>query len=600
MRAKPYIRSIFRAFYSLPSLTFIIIILMTSLAGCNMPSMQSASEPKFSDKNAQMYQMYSDTSADPAQNQLQVRRFIGHLHMTDLEDIFGDIQALPQDENCNYVGGPVVRDDVIWYVTVTPDLVGVNLISIAFDGTRSSAFDLDGDRVVDILDIRLNDLRRISFVTEKLGMDVFKYFVQNQNPFCDSELIRQLHLPELGCNDTGEGLSGGNSGSGVFFSGTNIVDPIEMLCSAYDTGVRANFRAYNPAQGYWTDHTVRQETSGHMVGTQETTDKFDATGDFLGTDRITTYIDVVDPTAAVIVIVEHVNSDGHGTRTTTFHFGDGTSSSETSEFVVAPEDVGEPDFDGERTQPRSPVNAPLVITHSPDEPDPDDREPNDPGDNSSTQGNPGPEGDDSVIAEFCRRRANHQSGIEQALADDPTSMGVSCGDVVDAPSNPNCMFIEWATELDFMSVFDMAGDDGNCDPNGERGCEPAGVHEQISRIRGMTAELWSLDLPSINICPAVICDPSTAVEFQTYTAGQIEFSCAEIPETPTLEPSEENCPPGTYYAPVTNRCIQIQIQQAGGSGDGGGSSGACNLSTSACTSQGLSFDSGSCSCVPIQ
>lgn len=30
--------------------------------------------------------------------------------------------------------------------------------------------------------------------------------------------------------------------------------------------------------------------------------------------------------------------------------------------------------------------------------------------------------------------------------------------------------------------------------------------------------------------------------------------------TATLEPSEANCPPGTYYAPVTNQCIAIEIK----------------------------------------
>lgn len=70
-------------------------------------------------------------------------------------------------------------------------------------------------------------------------------------------------------------------------------------------------------------------------------------------------------------------------------------------------------------------------------------------------------------------------------------------------------------------------------------------------------------------------------------------------EPPILEPSYENCPPGTYYAPVTNRCIAIQLPQGGGEGGSAGA-GTCSLSVSACSSQGLSFDSNTCQCVPIQ
>lgn len=72
-----------------------------------------------------------------------------------------------------------------------------------------------------------------------------------------------------------------------------------------------------------------------------------------------------------------------------------------------------------------------------------------------------------------------------------------------------------------------------------------------------------------------------------------------LPPPPTLEPSEENCPPGTYYAPATNRCIEIQIPD-GGSGGRDGKGGGCNLSVAKCSKQGLSFDGNSCECVPIQ
>ncbi|MBM3126712.1 MAG: hypothetical protein FJZ87_16860 [Chloroflexi bacterium] len=102
------------------------------------------------------------------------------------------------------------------------------------------------------------------------------------------------------------------------------------------------------------------------------------------------------------------------------------------------------------------------------------------------------------------------------------------------------------------------------------------------------------------MCSPLACDPAESAQLQSYTAGDIEFSCPVFPE-PTLEPSEENCPPGTYYAPVTNRCIDIQVPQGDGTGGSeGGSSGGCSLTTDACTAQGQSFDSNTCGCVDIQ
>src|SRR5690349_20535664 len=134
MKRKPYFRSILAILTTLPSLTFISILVIISVGACNLPFSQSPNIPEntkeFSDKNARMYQMYYDSSDDPAQNESQVRRFLGHLHLADLQDIFGDIQSLPQDEDCNYVGGPVEHEGLLWYVKDTPDLVGVNLISI--------------------------------------------------------------------------------------------------------------------------------------------------------------------------------------------------------------------------------------------------------------------------------------------------------------------------------------------------------------------------------------------------------------------------------------------------------------------------------------
>ena len=77
----------------------------------------------------------------------------------------------------------------------------------------------------------------------------------------------------------------------------------------------------------------------------------------------------------------------------------------------------------------------------------------------------------------------------------------------------------------------------------------------------------------------------------------------EVPaDQPEFTPSELTCPPGTYYAPATNRCIAIRIPEksSGESSGSGESGGVCNLSVSICNNEGKSFNSKECECVTIQ
>jgi hypothetical protein len=72
---------------------------------------------------------------------------------------------------------------------------------------------------------------------------------------------------------------------------------------------------------------------------------------------------------------------------------------------------------------------------------------------------------------------------------------------------------------------------------------------------------------------ATICDLENSCGDGACQAGcEDAVSCAQ-----DCEPSDANCPPGTYFAPVTNQCIAIQIVEPkkdnGGEDDGGG--GAC-------------------------
>lgn len=581
-----------------PVFTFILIF-SGVIAACNLPADQADSveeiseETVFSDKNARMYQMYFDSSADPAQNELQKRRFIGHLHLADIEDIFGDIQSLPMDEDCNYVGGPVLYEGLIWYATISADLVGVNLISFAPDGARSSAFDLDGDRVVDILDLRLADNRRFSFFTEQLGLDVFKNWLQGLDPFCNSELIRQLGLPELGCDERGDGSSGGDG----FAPGSGIVDPFDMLCSEYDTspgsgilnlGTRSqrsdDIRRTSilEPEAYWSANPSVYKVVETFVTENLTT------GEIERIDKIITTVDAsTNPPHVVTVVTETVYPSGHGVREYQSYNSDGTPSGPPSRenFNVHPDDRGQDNYDHESSSPA----AYLPETFPPSS-------------TGGTQGDPGPEGDDTAVAEFCQRRANHQSGAEQAAGQDPSSMSVSCDDLVGAPSSGNCTILEWARPEDFRDVLHPPTSNG-CDtfqsPDDNRHCEPSNIQE---RLRGLTAQLWSLDAPEISICPAIVCDPALATELRSYTAGDIDVACSvkfevepAIENVPTLAPPSASCPRGSKYDPAKGRCVRISQDD-----DGGNAGGACNLSIAVCSAQGQSFNSVTCECEDIQ
>jgi hypothetical protein len=86
-----------------------------------------------------------------------------------------------------------------------------------------------------------------------------------------------------------------------------------------------------------------------------------------------------------------------------------------------------------------------------------------------------------------------------------------------------------------------------------------------------------------------ICDLENSCGDGACQAGcEDAVSCAQ-----DCEPSDANCPSGTYYAPVTNQCIAIQIVEPkkdnGGGDDGGGGacpagqSWTCNLTNGKCS-----------------
>lgn len=118
------------------------------------------------------------------------------------------------------------------------------------------------------------------------------------------------------------------------------------------------------------------------------------------------------------------------------------------------------------------------------------------------------------------------------------------------------------------------------------GSEPGEITWTVRAIGRNGATLLSVGPSTIPVEP---CAPS----------GVIPPLLETPTETPTLTAtpaSDKDCPPGTYFAPATNRCIPIQIvttKPEGGNDGGGGSScieppGACGL--------GMYWSSATCSC----
>jgi hypothetical protein len=516
----------FHARNNLAGLSFIVVLIGLFAAGCSPRSTPTATPAAFADKNARMYQMYFDSSADPAVNELQARRFMGHIRMADLEALIGENGTLVRDESCRFLGGPVL-DEVgrTWYATQSPDLVGANLVSISPDGTKSSAFDLDGDRMVDILDIQLPDGRRASVIAEAVGLDPFLEWLKGNDPFCNADLMKGLDLPDLACTDTGG--SAGGSGSGAASAG--FADPADSICAGYSGGPASSFLANSPTQSWSVgvgEVTTWRSPDG-ALRIEESTDYFDArTGEFEGTNK---YITEYNPSNdSLVEIHESVSYRGYGTRTITVTESDGTRTTRTETFRVARDDAGQPGYDEALASPASP-GAPTEEEEAEQE-----REENESAgtETDATQGEPGPEGDDSVIAEFCARRENYLSGVEQAVQHDPSAISISCGDLVGAPT-PNCKILEWARPEDWRTILEPPSDN-SCDAfdDPEKQCEGSGVEDRIRKFLGETAELWSLDTPDITLCSPLACDPANQAALRSYTSGEANIACPAVAEAP--------------------------------------------------------------------
>ena len=316
---------------------------------------------------------------------------------------------------------------------------------------------------------------------------------------------------------------GGGVASGP---GINYVDPFDLVCADYESDPDDPYVVTGPSR---QTETVQTASNGSYTS-MRTTGWYTAEGDFVESIRIIKYYN--EEGVLTRLTVETMNSDGHGTRAIT-DWEEGTSSS--IEFEADLDEQGH--YKSNETRP--PAENPNSDDPAPED-DPAAEEPVEvpppPGFfGPGSSGDPGPDGDDSSLEDFCERRGT-PSGVEQAAATDPTVFAVGCGDLVGAPvGGDDCTIFEWARAGDFRGATEGGG--SNCGPlekpDEDGNCMPSVSFEDM---RGRTAEIASISLLDADLCPIIVCrrDPLAGDAQQEPAVPQ----SGELPtETPAQEPS---------------------------------------------------------------
>ena len=495
----------------------VIVFFLIAAAGCNLPGSVPTETPggtpsdsNLTDENAEPYRMFFNPAGTNTED-VQVRKFIGQIRLADLESIFGDLRELPKDEDGNSVADALLKDGKLWYLLMSPSGASVNLVSIGADGVVSSVIDANGDKVADIVDMRLPDGRRFTFLTEQVGLDIFEFLRNGLDPWCEPELADSIPGLEegFGCGNEddasgGEGGAGSSNGSNGF-EDTGIVDPFDLACEGYSTGGKAGIMSRVRRHAFIRSariQSIYREGSGDTQIFTQVHETY--SGEYTHTTRIIREYGVDGE--PISTTYETVYPDGHGHRSTQYHdTGDVQRLPREEEIQVKMDPDNEGQYSSNKTDPPY------------DNPHPEDAE------SSSTtevivprvsapesggsQGDPGPEGDDSSLADFCARRGAVRSGAEDAASRDPSSIGVSCDDLVGAPSAGDCTIIEWARPEDFTGAIDRSGGDSCGDlytDDGTGHCEPTSI---IEKLRGRTAEILSMQLGDVAICGGLVCRP---------------------------------------------------------------------------------------------
>ncbi len=563
-----YLRKIIKIFkYSIFAILITLLVSACSPANNNDNENVPQEDSQPSHPNDQTYRMFFDGESI---DDIQIRQFTGQLLLPKFEDMFKEVTTIEEDEDGNFISGPVFIDGHVWYMKMSPSKNSVNLISVSPDGTTSSAMDVDGDGVADSVDILGIDGKRFTFLTEAMGLRLLDEFLNGRNPWCDDNLVSELGLEKgFGCGDESNSDSSGAPGGGVGgFAGTGLIDPMDMICSGYDTGNRGKILGLaNPRALIYSSTNTFIDRGDHgtstIVTNVQTTE-----GTTVEHVRTTRIIYNYDGDGDLIQrINESVDANGDGTRTIT-NYEDGAVSNvilpAPFKAKLNPDQIGQYDSNESTPPPESPYPEDSEESRHDERTYLPDEQPSDA--DVGTDSNPGPDGDDSSIASFCGRRGQVSGGVEGAASTDPSVMGVSCGDLVGAPSSDDCIIIEWANPENFAgAVAPSSGN--NCgpfeQPDDEGNCSGASIAE---KLRGLTAIIATLNLKEVVICPPIVCNPA---EFAESNQRQEISAPASEPQTDSgntgVIPTATLCytGPSANYVVVSSLNSNIEVTVIG-------------------------------------
>ena len=428
------------------------------------------------DPEAKLYRMYIDNG----DGGLTQRKFNGRLQLADIESRFGPLEQLPQDSLGNYIGDWKYFEDRAWWLIAGPNFVGVNVITVDKEGNLSSAVDLNGDRIAEIVDIRLADRTRFTFADELIGMGFLEHWLLNQNPFCNELDITGVGYPIMNCSESG-------SNGGQYLPGGGIPDFFEDFCNEYlDSPQRQIPNVVNHGDRIHERHSIRGPDYDNGMPTSRTYTRttLDGEGNHIVTNRF--HMEYDREGHVVRETVEKVVGEGRGTRTVIIYNEDGSSTSYEETFTTDVDsyldDIGN-------------QNPPPATSSTPETTDP-----------GPVDGPLGPEGD---LEAWCEATVPYESGVEQAATRDPSAFRLSCDDlVVSNTGGSDCTIIEWARPGDFTGVLDPPSTNSGCGPfeqPGEDGsCGPV---SGVQRLLGQTAEVVSANLGEIVLCDPIVCNP---------------------------------------------------------------------------------------------
>jgi len=514
-----HIRNAYFANLRLARIPVLLLLLITvactgnQATGGDQPNDSNQAEEvvveQLADPNAQTYRMFYDGAAAPDGSELNIRRFTGQLHLADYQAIFGNLEALPEDDYGNRVAGPTLKDGVIWSLVVNPSLTAINLIGFDADGTLNSALDLNGDGIADIVDIRLGDGRRFAFISELLGMGTFLDWLEGNNALCDPQSPIDSGIDNFVCPDESAGSGAGQGGT----SGNYYVSPLDTMCSKYDTGYRGpisvgagNYGTGSTSvfisEGYFYDagnfKGSRVETSfvnrgenNEYLSTSKVITDYDANGNVI---QITEEEVSRDASGAAVGtrVVTTVNSDGTRTKSDpeliTAELGRNGNYEADAPLPASHEEAGRDDFPREPQHRQAPPPPPQTTSDTTD---------------------PGPDGGEDVSS-FCARLIagdSWQSTVEQAAATDPAAFQLTCDDLAkDSSDSASCIIIDQAQAAEFRDLVPPSADGcGQFEEMSTAGeCEPTSL---AVRLRGFAALIAAASLADLNLCKGTVCNP---------------------------------------------------------------------------------------------